>query len=185
MKVKQPERIYGGRSKTCESSIRSRAVGRIWTPNRGGIRTRSIQHVITVLYRYNPWGTISWILKLWLKYKDGDCDGFYFTNDEERANPRSPKEDRRHTALLTSSTATDPAMSLKHVKENKLSTGDVLLKNPINAIVRDMMTRWKSTLEHSRLVFLEVLLIVWSRAGRPRGTTHEGEQGRTLRIQQT
>jgi hypothetical protein len=30
-------------------------------------------------------------------------------------------------------------MSLKHVKENKLSTGDVLLKESINAIVRDMM----------------------------------------------
>jgi exopolysaccharide biosynthesis protein len=42
-----------------------------------------------------------------------------------------------------------------HVKENKLSTGDVLLKESINAIVRDMMKTAKINIPrtHSRLVF--------------------------------
>jgi hypothetical protein len=53
-----------------------------------------------------------------------------------------------------------------HVKE-KLSTGDVL-RESINAIVRDMMKTVKINItpEHSRLVFLEVL-IVWSRRDDP------------------
>jgi hypothetical protein len=77
-------------------------------------------------------------------------------------------------------------MSKTHVKENKLSTGDVLLKESINAIVRDMMKTAKINIPrtHSRLVFLEIS-IASSRRERPPRNYSRGEQGRTLRIQQT
>jgi hypothetical protein len=86
----------GGRSKTCESSIRSRAVGEYERRNRGGIRTRLYSHVITVLYRYN---TVRNDLDLKIMIKNTKTEtatGSIYEHDEERANPRSPKEDRRH-----------------------------------------------------------------------------------------
>jgi hypothetical protein len=68
-------------------------------------------------------------------------------------------------------------MSKTHVKENKLSTGDVLLKESINAIVGDMMKTAKINIPrtHSRLVFLEIS-IASSRGNDPRGTTHEANR---------
>jgi hypothetical protein len=60
----------------------------------------SIQHVITVLYRYNTVRNDFVDLKIMIKkYRDGDCDGFYFTNTTK--NVRTSFTERRqatHTA---------------------------------------------------------------------------------------
>jgi hypothetical protein len=70
-----------------------------------------------------------------------------------------------------------------HVKENKLSTGDVLLKESINAIVRyDEDGENQHTPNTQPIVFLEISI---PRRERPPRNYSRGEQGRTLRIQQT
>jgi hypothetical protein len=76
----------------------------------------SIQHVITVLYRYNTVRNDFVDLKIMIKkYKDGDCDGFYFTNTTKNVRILVHRKKTGDTyGVIDSSTATDPAMSLKH-----------------------------------------------------------------------
>jgi hypothetical protein len=102
----------------------------------------SIQHVITVLYRYNTVRNDFVDLKIMIKkYKDGDCDGFYFTNTTKNVRILVQRKKTGDTYGVIDFVYGDrPSDVIKtHVKENKLSTGDVLLKESINAIVRDMM----------------------------------------------
>jgi hypothetical protein len=55
----------------------------------------SIQHVITVLYRYNT--VRNDFVEIMIKNTETEtATVLFYEHDEERANPRSPKEDRRH-----------------------------------------------------------------------------------------
>jgi hypothetical protein len=82
----------------------------------------SIQHVITVLYRYNTVRNDFVDLKIMIKkYKDGDCDGSILRT--RRRTCESSFTERRqatHTALLTSYGDRPSDVIKTHVKENKL-----------------------------------------------------------------
>jgi hypothetical protein len=74
-----------------------------------------------------------------------------FYNTTKNANPRSPKERQAtHTAVLTGY-GDSPSDSLKHTLKKINSTGDVLLKESINAIVRgyDENSENKHTAQHT------------------------------------
>jgi hypothetical protein len=154
----------GGRGETWEPSIRSRAAKneRRIVEAYGRLST-SLRFFIVI----TPWGTISWILKLWLKQRRR-LRRFYLRT---RRRTCESSFNERKQATLISSTATDRCHKT-HVKENKLSTGDVLLKESINAIVRDMMKTAK--IKHTpNTQPISVLEISIASSRRERRTTHE------------
>jgi hypothetical protein len=82
---------------------------------------------ITVLYRYNTVRNDFVDLKIMIKNtKTETATGSIYEHDEERESSFTERRQATHTALLTSSTATDPAMSLKHTLKKINSTGDVV-----------------------------------------------------------
>jgi hypothetical protein len=129
MKVKLGGTGDGGRGETCENP--EYAVVPWGEYERRIVEAyghASIQHVITVLYRYNTVRNDFVDLKIMIKNTKTETATGSILRTRRRTCESSFNERKQatHTALLTSSTATDPAMSLKHVKENKLSTGDVV-----------------------------------------------------------
>jgi hypothetical protein len=96
-------------------------------------------YVITVLYRYNTVRNDFVDLKIMIKnIKTETATGSILRTRRRTCESSFNERQATHTAL-TFVYGDRPSDVIKtHVKENKLST-DVLLKESINAIVRDMM----------------------------------------------
>jgi hypothetical protein len=110
----------------------------------------SIQHVITVLYRYNTVRNDFVDLKIMIKkYRDGDCDGFYFTNTTKNVRILVHRKKTGDTYGVIDLTTATADVIKTYVKENKLH-GRRLLKESINAIVRyDEDSENKHTAQHT------------------------------------